>query len=259
MKSRKKRAKLVLVLPDLHIPHHDEAALSCVLQAYKLLKPDEVVVLGDWLDCETFSSHPKSSMAELRAHKFIDDELTPCRKILDQLQAHKNALVYVEGNHEQRIERFAVALGGSLGPDIYNLVSPARLLGAGRNKWTWIPYTSELAHYKITDDLWAIHGWSFAKSAARVHQDRAVSVSIVHGHTHRQQSEARRDPANGKVLKAWSPGCLSKLQPLYRQQHPTSWVHGFSLVYIGPRSWTDYTVTIHDGECVLPDGRLIKG
>lgn len=247
-----------MVLPDLHVPHHDRAALACVLRAYEILKPDEVVVLGDWLDCESFSRHPRGSMAELRAHKFIDEEVAPCVEILDKLQANENKLVYVEGNHEQRIERFAAALGNDLGRDIYSLISPERLLRANRKNFVWIPYTSELAHYEITPDLWALHGWSFAKSAARIHLDRAVSVSIVYGHTHRQQSEARRDPASGRVLKAWSPGCLSKLQPIYRQNLPTSWVHGFSLVYVGANGWTEYTVTIDSGSCVLPDGREIK-
>ena len=254
----RKKARCVMVLPDLHIPYHDRAALACVERAYALLKPDEVVILGDWLDCEAFSAHPKTSLAELQAHKFIDDEMRPCRELLGRLQKHGNALTYIEGNHEARIERFAVSLGGNLGPDLYALISPRAIFGEGRKRWTWIPYKSELAHYEITPDLWALHGWSHAKSAARVHQDRAVSVSVVYGHTHRQQSEARRDPATGRVLKSWSPGCLCKLQPLYAQNQPTSWVQGFSIVYIGRQSWTDYTVTIQNGTCVLPDGRQVK-
>ena len=256
---RKKNAtRSVLVLPDLHIPHHDPAALDCVLQAYNYLKPQEVVVLGDWLDCEQFSSHPKSSFAEVRAHRFFEDELEPCIDVLNKLQKFGNKLVFVEGNHEQRIERWSLSLGNRLGQDIYKMISPYRNLAEGRKKFVWVPYKSQLAHYEIAPDLWALHGWSFAKSAARIHQDRAVSVSVVYGHTHRQQSEARRDPATGRVLKAWSPGCLSKLQPLYAQNTPTSWVQGFSIVYVGKDTWTDYTVTIQQGTCVLPDGKLIS-
>jgi UDP-2,3-diacylglucosamine pyrophosphatase LpxH len=250
---------LVMVLPDLHVPFHDEKALACVLAAYRQLRPQKVVVLGDWLDCEAFSSHGVSSMAELRAYRFLDDEVHPCNRILDQLQRFNNDLVFIEGNHEFRIERWAATMGAKLGPDLYKLVSPRRLLGEGRKKFTWVPYNEPLSHYKITPDLWALHGWSFAKSAARVHQSKAVSVSVVHGHTHRMQMESRRDPSNGRILKAWSPGCLSKLQPLYRMQHPTEWVHGFSLIYVGQKSWTEYTITIENGKCVLPDGKEIHG
>jgi predicted phosphodiesterase len=248
-----------MILPDAHIPNHDEKAMACVLEAYRILKPKRVVVLGDWLDCEQFSSHGVSTMAELRAHRFVDDELDPCRAILDKLQKNRNELIYIEGNHEARIERWAVQWGSRLGPDIYDLMAPRKLLGEGRKKFTWIPYKGQLSHYEITPDLWAIHGWSFAKRAAAIHQEKAVSVSIVHGHTHRQQSETRRDPTNNRVLKAWSPGCLSKLQPLYMANNPTAWVHGFSLVYVGRNSWTDYTITIQDGRCILPDGREVSG
>lgn len=256
--KRRRKSRLVMVLPDLHVPHHDPAALGCVLKAYEALRPEEVVVLGDWLDCEAFSSHPRSSMGELIAHRFIDNEVAECVEILDSLQKYRNHLAFVEGNHEQRVERWAAALGNDLGKSLYELISPAHLLSKGRSNFTWVGYTSELAHYEIAPDLWALHGWSFAKNAARIHLDRAITVSIVYGHTHRQQSESRRDPATGRILKSWSPGCLSKLQPIYRQNMPTTWVHGFSLVYVGESGWTEYTITIDRGSCVLPDGTEIK-
>lgn len=254
-------SKLVMVLPDLHIPHHDEAALDCVLRAYNYLKPQEVVVLGDWMDCEQFSSHGVQSMAELRAHRFLEDEVAPTNEVLDKLQKFKNKLVFVEGNHEWRIERWAAKWGGRLGADFYKLMAPRKLLGEGRKNFTWIPYMDDLSHYEITPALknstalWAIHGWSHAKRAAAIHLEKALTVSIVHGHTHRAQSYAKRIPETGHVLKSWSPGCLSKLQPLYRINNPTEWTHGFSLVYVGKHSWTDYTVSIVNGKCVLPNGK----
>jgi len=253
-----------MVLPDLHIPEHDERALECVLKAYKYLRPDEVVILGDWADCGQFSSHGVQSLAELKAHRFVEDEIDPIKAVMDKLQKYKNKLVYIEGNHEWRVERWAAKWGGRLGPDFYNFMSPRKLLSEGRKKFTWIPYGDNLAHYQITpalqhsSELWALHGWSHAKRASAIHLDRAVSVSIVHGHTHRMQMETRREPSTGRILKSWSPGCLSKLQPLYQANRPTQWTHGFSLVYIGQSSWTDYTVTIHNGQCVLPNGKEIK-
>lgn len=259
----KSGSQLIMVLPDLHIPNHDEAALGCVLKAYKYLRPQKVIVLGDWLDCEQFSSHGIQSMAELRAHRFIEDEVDPTNRVLDKLQKYKNELIYVEGNHEFRIERWAVKWGGRLGPDFYKLMAPRKLLGEGRKKFTWIPYMDHLSHYQITpalknsSELWALHGWSHAKRASAAHLDKAVSVSVVHGHTHRMQMETKREPSTGRVLKSWSPGCLSKLQPLYMANNPTQWSHGFSLIFIGKSSWTDYTVSIHNGQCVLPNGKEI--
>jgi hypothetical protein len=62
------------------------------------------------------------------------------------------------------------------------------------------------------------------------------------------------------VIRAWSPGCLSKLTPLWQSGAPNDWTHGFSLVYVGQKSWTHYTCPIHPGGyAVLPDGTEIKG
>jgi predicted phosphodiesterase len=251
---------LVVVLPDLHIPFQDKKALECALRAVQYLKPHKVVILGDWLDCEAFSAHGKKNMVELRAHRYIADEVDPCREILKELEGWSKEIVYIEGNHEHRVERFAVNWGGILGPELYKLISPRALLGEGRKSgWSWVPYGTILPHHSITPNLWAVHGWSHAKHSASKHLEKAGSVSVVHGHTHRTQLFAKRDVVSGRVLKAWSPGCLSGLQPIYMHQNPTEWVHGFSLVYVGsdPEDWTDYTVTIQNGRCILPDGKEI--
>ena len=139
-------------------------------------------------------------------------------------------------------------------------MSPQTLLSANRQNFTWVPYGKSLPHYEITPNLWAIHGWYHARHAAAKHLEAAGSaVSIVHGHTHRQQLASTRNVVTGDVHKAWSPGCLAGLQPMYRHQQPTDWVHGFSMVYVGsnPLDWTEYLITIEQGRCILPDGQEI--
>ena len=64
-----------------------------------------------------------------------------------------------------------------------------------------------------------------------------------------------------RVMKAWSPGCLSKLQPLYMAHNPTEWVQGFSLIYVSSddrTDWTEYNITIDRGRCILPDGKVLR-
>jgi predicted phosphodiesterase len=110
-----------------------------------------------------------------------------------------------------------------------------------------------------TGGLVAIHGWSHAKHAAAKHLELSVSQSVLHGHTHRHQVFTVRDPWSNKIVKSFCPGTLSQLQPIYAHGgSPTSWVHGFTLVYVGEHSWTEYNVTISNGACVLPDGRELK-
>lgn len=263
----------VLVLPDSHHPFEDKAAMRIVEIVAGLVKPERVVILGDWLDAAGWSRHPSRSRAEVAVHDFAA-ELESCGAAIDRIQAASGAreVAFVEGNHEARVEAVCLQLG-PLGAAVYDMVSPRRLLTQGRPWLKWIPYSPSIGerctprrgpgmgHYKITPDLWAVHGWSIATHAAAKHMDLARTISLVHGHTHRQQSISRRILETGRVVKAWSPGCLSELQPAWRHALPTDWVCGFSLVYVRSsdrRSWTDYTVTIDRGSCVLPGGTSVR-
>ena len=252
---------MVMALPDLHIPYQDEAALSCALMAHEYLKPKRTIILGDWLDAEGFKTHPSKSLLEKKVFDFKADEIDPCNKILDRLQKNTGLLVYIEGNHEFRIERTAAGAEHRGFSSVYSLVSPKNLLSAGRKNFVWIPYNEKLSHYKITQDLWAFHGWSYSKNVAETHLNYLMSVSGIFGHVHHQQSAVRRNKVTDKLIKAWTPGCLSQLQPLWNTQQPTDWVHGFSIIYVKNdlSQWFEYTVTIENGVCVLPGGKLLKG
>ena len=253
----------VLILPDAHFPYQDSAAMLVVEQAASLIRPRRVVILGDWLDCAGFSSHPVKSEAEAAVHEY-EDELDGCEAQIDRIYKLTGAeeIVFVEGNHEQRVERECRRLG-SLGAAIHSMISPSRVLSRGRPWLKWIPYVpmgGGLQHYAIAHDLWAIHGWSIAKHAAAKHLELARTVSIVHGHTHRQQAASTRLLDSGRVVKAWSPGCLSTPQPAWHHSSPTDWVQGLSVVFCSDdrRSWTDYTVSIENGHAVLPGGSTVR-
>lgn len=65
---------------------------------------------------------------------------------------------------------------------------------------------------------------------------------------------------DGKMVGAWSAGCLCARTPIYAHGGaPTEWSHGFWVAYIGRDSFTVYTVPIFDkGYAVLPDGKEVK-
>ena len=249
---------LVFVLPDIHFPHQDPEALECALQAHALLRPRRTVFLGDVLDAQAFSEHPVKSHAERRAGTFYETEVEPARALLERVEENTDEIAFIEGNHEFRVERAMVNLG--LEEDLAALVSPRRLLSEGRTKpFTWIPYSGTLPHYQIAQDLIAVHGWSWCRHAAAKHLELARSRSVVFGHVHRAQSFSTRDPITDRIVRAWTPGCLSRLQPLYQTSSPTEWIHGFSLVWVSDdlERWTSYSPTISRGQCVLPDGRKV--
>jgi len=256
-----------MVLPDLHLPAHDRSALRIVLRAFDHLKPQRLVILGDWLDAAFASAHPASSREEAEQGGYIANEIEPCRRLLSQFEEHSKEIIYLEGNHEFRVERLITRERGAW-LAIPELVLPKNLLSMNRSsEFTWIPYQHNadpkdgysLPHYKIADGLIAVHGWSTSKYSARKHLDLVRGWSIVYGHTHRAQSDTIRHPMTGRIIKSWSPGCLSTLQPMWQHSSPTEWIHGFSLIYCRNdlSKWTAYTVSIDQGECILPDGTKI--
>lgn len=254
--------KLVLIVPDMHFPHEDKGAVACVREVVRRLRPGRVVQLGDILDAGPFSSHDGISVEEARDYDFMGLEVDPAREFTDWCLKWGGRYIQLGGNHEYRVERFCLKHGVP-GIAAYKAIAPSQLLGRGRDRkvWQYVPYVdaaAPMSYYSITRDLAAVHGWSYAKHAAQVHLDKARSRSVVFGHIHRKQLVSTRDPFTGRVVKAWCPGTLSELQPMYAVGgNPNDWSHGFSLVYVGRRSWTEYLITIENGRCVTPDGTEI--
>lgn len=265
----KSKATTWFIFPDIHFGDHDEAALEAALKAHAIIKPDNTLFLGDVLDCGIFSAHPKRKISENQAYDYKKLEVDPCNAMMNRVQKNTNHVDYLGGNHEERIERWAVG-AGAVGESLYSLLSPEATIARGRRNFTYTPYSpvtgNRLGFVQIvkaspqmtSGGLVAVHGWSWSKHAAYVHLEKSRSQSIVFGHTHRAQTIVSRDAWTGSPIKAFNPGTLSKLQPLYMTSNPSEWSHGFGLVYVGKKSWTEYMINVNHGYCVLPDGTEVK-
>ena len=253
--------KLWIAFPDTHFPEQDEEALEVALRVHETLNPNYTIHLGDLMDCAMFSDYAKRTIPETVANDFKSLEVDPTNAFWDRVQ--ENTLehcYYILGNHEARLERWA-ARNGQIALGLFNLIDPVNTVGKHRKDFTVIPYTDGNnlgGAVHITKDLVAVHGFSIAKHAAAAHLGKSRTKSILYGHTHRDQRDTSRDPWSDRIIKAFSPGCLSKLQPLYAHGSPSDWTHGINLVYVCGDSWTEYVININNGSCVLPDGREIK-
>lgn len=251
--------RLYLVIPDIHWPKHDPAAVACVLAVARALKPHTAVLLGDCLEVDQFSSHGRKSLSEDCARSWTGDMESFDRDFLRPLRRCTRKRVYIEGNHEYRVER--AAIDSPAIRSVLDTISPRVYFGKRDRDLTWVPYQAPvMGHYEITPSLWCVHGWSHAKNAAAAHLARCTSFSIIHGHTHRKQSDSKRDPATGRLLYASSPGFLGILQPIWKGADPTNWSQGFSLVYADPESdshWK-FDCEIDRGETVLPNGKIVR-
>ncbi len=248
-------------LPDAHFPDHHVPSLRCVLKAMEMLRPKNVGILGDWSDCGLFSPHAKTDL-DLQSYCYFKDEVEPIRYYLQEFRKHTERIVFLEGNHEFWVRRWlARNAQGRLALSLEKVLPLDRCIADDID--VWVPWEAKgISKYAITPNLWAVHGWSHSKHAAMAHLDKARNLSVIHGHTHREQSYATRLASTDERIVAWSPGCLCNYSPRYLHTGPDGWLRGFSVMYISqsdPNRWTEYTVNIDDaGRATLPDGRQAK-
>lgn len=266
MKPRTSPNKVRVIMPDSHGKHIDLRARAAFLGDLKVLAPNYMVRVGDHLDCAgTFSTHQRSYTNEMA--ESYEDDVGATNSFFDDTHRAAPGLEeddYLEGNHEQHVERWAsrtfqnqkdaVALLEAYGPEkVLHL------------KKRGIRYYKRSEHYQGISipgtirrgKCFFVHGISHSKHATYVHLTR-FGANVVHGHTHRSQSAVERTViTNG--IGAWCPGTLAKLQPLYKHTEPTSWSHGYGVQFINPSGrFIHINVPIIDGKSMLLDvaGRL---
>lgn len=228
------------IVPDSHGEHVDWGFADAMILDLEMLSPDirEVVWLGDHLDCGgTFNAHQRNYTHEMTESYHAD--VRAGRRLLTMVRERTPfaAHDYLEGNHEQHVERFLARNFGSFQDAEYllDLIGPRSVLKLDELD---IAYrrSSEMHDGLSVPGMirrgrcFFTHGFAHSKHAASTHLER-TGASIVHGHTHRAQSEVSRT-ATASAIGAWCPGTLAKLQPLYRHTHPSSWTGGYALQFI---------------------------
>lgn len=231
-------------LPDMHFPFHSVGGLRTCLQAIKHLRPRQVVLGGDLVDCSHFSRHPKQCTAETK-HAYLADAIEPLRSYLREIRRWTGRLVWIMGNHDAWVERWlAQALPDSVADDLGTLITPTALLKDEVDEI--IPYMAQgIPHYEIAPNLWSVHGWAHSRYAAARHLDMARTRSVVFHHTHRAQSFVTRVPESNEVLQAWSAGGLAIPQQFYHHGAPSDHVLGFSVIYHSKHDPSDWSANTH--------------
>lgn len=232
---------------DVHVPDHDERALSAVLALIEDSKPDCVVIGGDFLELGSMSQHG----GEPRPPSLAED-IDAGRRVLHRLRraAGDDAEIhYLEGNHETRHTRKVIAYlpemaGFNSIPEALGLQD----LGIGWSDYRqfWRPELPSGARGR----LHYTHGEWSNKHHANTHLDR-YGVNVRYGHTHKPQVFTR-GYADGVVRVAIGSPCLRTLDPGFAGP-ASGWCHGFGIDEFMP----DGTFTFHN--VVMTDRRFAVG
>lgn len=230
----------ILLLNDIHLPYHDEQALSIALQWGYERKPNAIILNGDTIDMYQASRFIKD-----RRLRDLAGELDMTRDFLKQIREEFDCPVYFKiGNHEARWENYL------------KTVAP-ELLGIADFELQNVLRFGELGVTLIKDKqiikagkLNILHGHEFGHqvfspvNAARGLYMKAKASSII-GH-HHQTSEHSEKDLEGDVVTTWSVGCLCGISPEYMPYN--KWNHGFA--------WIE---TFNNGDFEVKNLRIIEG
>jgi hypothetical protein len=155
-----------------------------------------------------------------------------------QKAAPRAVIHYIEGNHEDRVERWIVDQTMRHTRDstfLRELISPKVLL---RLEERGIHYYGRGEHHiqglppgwiKL-GKIFFVHELGGGKNAAASAAGKTAG-NVVFAHTHQEDSATMVLPGVG-LIKAWNPGCLCQRAPLWRHSNPTNWSHGYAVQFV---------------------------
>ena len=236
------RAQKVLMISDVHVPHHDMQALTAVIKRGKEIKPDTLLINGDFMDCHMLSRFEKDP----GARKF-KDEIIMVRQLLDKLcnEISPDRVVYKQGNHEERYDKYMAQRAPELLEiDHYRFDNVLCLPDMDID---WVDEKRVIHAGKLS----IVHGHEYVKAVlspvnpARSYYMKAKAPIVV-GH-HHQTSEHTEPTIKDEIITAWSMGCLCDLHPRYMPLN--RWNHGFAELELSKNG--DFHLQnrrIHDGK-----------
>jgi len=249
-----------VIIPDSHGCHIDPEAAAAFLSDLEALRPREIIMLGDHLDCGGFLAQHHTMGFVAETEYSFDDDVGACNQFLDEIQrrAPGAEILYLEGNHERRIEKWCVtqALANQKDANLLRrMFSTEAVLSLEKRgvkifkqgvKYDGLPIPATIKRGKCHfthSDRCSVHAAAAILSA--------FGGNVVYGHTHRADSFTRRTVTGG-VIGAWNPGCLCKLQPYWNHTAITGHSHGYAIQFQREsEEFLHVNVPIIDGKSLL--------
>ena len=209
-----------VVINDIQIPFQDQRVLAMVVKFINRLKPYGIILNGDIVDMEPFSTYERSP----NAHR-IQAEIDGARKLMkDLVGSGAKEKYWLGGNHEDRLRRYIWRVAPALQLEIMDVPT---LFGLAEFGFVWKPYGRKVRLGKLIVTHGTVVRQHSAYSAKAMFEK--YGNSVMFGHTHRLGTYYRSDD-NGTHV-AVENGCLCRLDPGYTID--PNWQQGFSVVHVG--------------------------
>jgi len=218
----------ICVVPDVHTPYHDPVAWAVLLDYIERGRPGGVVQLGDFSSFDSVSSHPHDPKKVLS----LEDEVKGSNLALDELDracrrggiARGNKWL-TTGNHEERLDRYALKLA----PELRPFIDWRDMLHLDRRGWKVVPYkeTLYIGELGYTHDV----GRCGVNAARQSLQD--VGTNVCFGHVHQLQI-VYQGTVRGKRHVGATLGWLGSAEAIdyrHRDLVRRQWQHAFGVVH----------------------------
>lgn len=212
----------ILVCPDTHVPYHDPVAWSVFLNVARKLRPDVLVIIGDFADAYAISSHTKSPT---RRHRFVE-ELDAVNEKLDELDSLRiPRKIWTEGNHENRLSRLIAEKVPELDGMVRTLQEYLRVAERGIE---WVPYRQgiNVGRMFFTHDVGRCGVYAARQSLLD------VGGNVCFGHSHRA-AVAYQGTSKGEGHVSLNVGWLGsydEIDYLHAIRARRDWQHSFGIV-----------------------------
>ena len=251
-KTKAHQTRRMLVIPDAHFPDVDRRAWNTMLAAGEALKPDTVCIIGDFLDGYPISFHAKHPSKR----RSLAAEIDSANRGLDEVMGiGAKRVIYCEGNHEHRLDRYIAEKC----PELYGVVSDlSGLLKIHQRKgWEWHPYRTFVRVGKL------VIAHDFGKAGANAMRDSlaAVGDNICFGHTHRLGTYygGTIDGTTHVALNVGWLGNINAIDYRHRFEAAKNSQHGFGWVEFDERGTAFcQAIPIVNGRAIV-NGKAVRG
>lgn len=235
--------KKITIIADAHLQHDEQPHQSYLIakKFVKSMKPDTIVLLGDFLDFNYLSSYDEL-LFKHRENKRILKDYEMLNKELDYFQKCSKEIIYLEGNHEYRVTA-AIAKN----PNLEGLLEVPINLNLKERNIKWVP---EMEQPINLNGLYLLHGKNYG-----IHFTKKTLYEIggncVQGHCHRIQSHSMKQFAGEKEYTCWGIGCLSSKAPSYLRGRSNHHMNGLAIVYVDGEDIDLHNIHINNNKLIF--------
>jgi len=215
----------ILILPDIHLEGSKTPKPYLAIKPFiKDFKPHEIILLGDFLDCTSVSAWLKNKKRKTENKRLLK-EYDRGNEELDFLAKYSKQITYLEGNHENWVERYI-----DENPNVEGLLELPKKLHLTKRDIKWFKLNTLYRKGKA----FFTHGIFYNKYHAWKHLI-TYGCCIVYGHSHNAQTHMMNMKMQEPIM-AYGLGCLCDHEPDFLKGKPANWLNQFGVFMLNGKT-----------------------